>query len=163
MRIGVGYDAHRLVKGRKLILGGVEIPFVKGLEGHSDADVLCHAIGDAVLGAAGLGDLGQHYPNTDPRWRGVSSLFFLQDITAKLRDAGYRIVNVDSTVLIEAPRLAPHLRRMRETMAEALEIEVDQIAVKATTTEGLGFTGRGEGIAAHAVVLIEETKGSEKQ
>lgn len=155
-RIGVGYDVHRLVEGRRLVLGGVEIPYHRGLLGHSDADVLCHAIGDALLGAAALGDLGAHFPDDDPTYAGVSSLKLLHDIAGKLREAGYQVANVDATLVAQAPKLAPYVEQMRQNIAEALEVEVSAVSVKATTTEGLGFAGRGDGMAAHASVLLEE-------
>lgn len=154
MRIGYGEDAHALVAGRKLILGGVEISFPLGLQGHSDADVLAHAIGDAVLGALAAGDLGGRFPDTDPTYRGVSSLHLLEKIAKTVRDAGGRIQNVDSTVVAEAPKLAPHVPAMRKNLANSLGIDVDRVSVKATTTEGKGFVGRGEGMEARAVVLV---------
>ena len=156
MRIGHGYDVHRLVEGRRLVLGGVEIPFEKGLLGHSDADVLAHAVMDALLGAAALGDIGQLFPDSDPAYKGADSLALLRRVTAVLREEGYRVGNVDATVLAQRPKLAPHVPLMRERLASALEIDPDRVSVKATTEEGLGFTGTGEGIAAHAVALIEE-------
>lgn len=155
MRIGTGGDVHRLVEGRKLVLGGVEIPFAKGLLGHSDADVLVHAICDALLGAAALGDIGQHYPDTDVRYKDVNSLELLADVGLKLKVQGFMIINIDSTVVAEQPRLAAHIPIMRANIARALEISIDQVSVKATTTEQLGFEGRQEGISAQAVVLIE--------
>ena len=154
MRIGHGYDVHRLVKGRKLILGGVEIPFEKGLLGHSDADVLLHALSDALLGAAALGDIGQHFPDTDERYRGADSIVLLRRVAALLRERGYEVGNVDCTVLAQRPKLAGFIPQMRENIASALDIPADRVSVKATTEEGLGFTGSGEGIAAHAVALI---------
>ena len=155
MRIGHGYDVHRLVEGRKLILGGVEIPWEKGLLGHSDADVLLHALMDAILGAAALGDIGQHFPDSDERYAGADSLQLLRKVAQLLCDAGYRIVNVDCTILAQRPRLMKHIPLMRGNIARALGTGMDAISVKATTEEGLGFTGDGSGIAAHAVVLIE--------
>lgn len=155
MRVGFGYDVHRLVSGRKLILGGVEIPFEKGLEGHSDADVLVHAIMDALLGAAGMGDIGRHFPDTDPAYRGISSIRLLGEVRKKLAARGYRTHNVDSTIVAQAPRMSGHIDRMREIIAEALGVEEPLVNIKATTTEGLGFTGTGEGIAAYAVCLLE--------
>lgn len=155
MRIGFGYDVHRLVSGRKLILGGVEIPFEKGLEGHSDADVLVHAIMDALLGAAGMGDIGRHFPDTDPAYRGISSIRLLGEVRKKLSARGYRTHNVDSTIVAQAPRMSGHIDRMREIIAEALGVEEPLVNIKATTTEGLGFTGTGKGIAAYAVCLLE--------
>lgn len=156
MRIGHGYDVHRLVEGRKLILGGVEIPFEKGLLGHSDADVLAHAVADALLGAAALGDIGHLFPDTDERFAGADSLVLLAQVTARLKEAGYRVCNVDATVLCQRPKLAPHIDEMRKNLAAACAVEVAKMSVKATTEEGLGFTGEGLGIAAHAVCLIEE-------
>ena len=155
-RVGVGYDVHRLVEGRRLVLGGVEIPYHRGLLGHSDADVLCHAIGDALLGAAALGDLGDHFPDDDPAYAGASSLELLRSIAEKLREAGYQVVNIDATIVAQAPKLAPHIPEMRENIAAAVGVETDVVSVKATTTEGLGFAGRGDGMAAHASVLLEK-------
>ena len=154
MRIGHGYDVHRLVAGRKLILGGVDIPFEKGLLGHSDADVLTHAIMDALLGAAALGDIGKLFPDTDARFAGADSLLLAAEVAAQLAKAGFLISNIDATVLAQRPKLAPHIPLMRERLAAALQIPVTAISVKATTEEGLGFTGTGEGIAAHAVCLL---------
>ena len=156
MRIGHGYDVHRLVEGRRLILGGVDIPFEKGLLGHSDADVLAHAVMDALLGAAALGDIGKLFPDNDPAYEGVDSLVLLKRVAQVLEENGYRIGNVDATVLAQRPKLAPHIPLMREKLAAAMGIEPGRVSVKATTEEGLGFTGAGEGIAAHAVALIEE-------
>ncbi len=156
MRIGHGYDVHRLVEGRKLILGGVEIPWEKGLLGHSDADVLLHALMDAMLGAAALGDIGRHFPDTDARYAGADSLQLLREVSRMLGDAGYRLVNADCTILAQRPKLMPHIDAMRQNIALALGADVRSISVKATTEEGLGFTGDGSGIAAHALVLIEE-------
>lgn len=156
MRIGHGYDVHRLVEGRKLILGGVFIPWEKGLLGHSDADVLLHALMDALLGAAALGDIGKHFPDTDERYRGADSMALLRQVRGILSDQGFTVGNVDCTVLAQRPKLSPHILQMRENIAAALEIPVDRVSVKATTEEGLGFTGEGLGIAAHAVVLIDE-------
>ena len=158
MRIGHGYDVHRLVEGRRLILGGVEIPWEKGLLGHSDADVLTHALMDALLGAAALGDIGKLFPDKDPTYEGADSVELLRKVTALLREQGYRIANVDCTVIAQRPRLAPHIPGMRRRLAEAMELETDRVSVKATTEEGLGFTGEGLGIAAHAVALIEKTE-----
>ena len=155
MRIGHGYDVHRLVEGRRLILGGVEIPYEKGLLGHSDADVLTHAVMDALLGAAALGDIGKLFPDSDPAYAGADSLVLAARVASLLREHGYRIENVDATVLAQAPKLAPHIPLMREKLASALTIPVTAVSVKATTEEGLGFTGAGLGIAAHAVCLIE--------
>ena len=157
MRIGHGYDVHRLVEGRRLILGGVEIPFERGLLGHSDADVLAHAVMDALLGAAALGDIGKLFPDSDPAYEGADSLVLLKRVSEVLGEDGYRIGNVDATVLAQRPKLAPHIPLMRERLAAAMGVNPGQVSVKATTEEGLGFTGTGEGIAAHAVALIEET------
>ncbi len=156
MRIGIGYDVHRLQTGRKLVLGGVEIPYPSGLAGHSDADVLLHAICDALLGAAGLGDIGKHFPDNDLRYEGISSLLLLAEVNSLVQEAGYRIYNVDSTVVAQKPRLAGYMERMRINIAHQLGIDINRVNVKATTTEKLGFEGRGEGIAAQAVALIEE-------
>ena len=155
MRIGHGYDVHRLVEGRKLIMGGVDIPHTKGLLGHSDADVLLHAIMDALLGAAALGDIGKHFPDNDPAYAGANSLQLTLQVGKILRNRGYRIVNIDATVIAQAPKLAPHIEQMRRTIAEVLCIDVDAVSVKATTEEHLGFTGDGSGISAHAVCLID--------
>ena len=155
MRIGHGYDVHRLVPERRLVLGGVEIPWELGLLGHSDADVLTHALMDALLGAAALGDIGQHFPDSDARWEGADSIELLRHVAALLGQKGYRFVNADCTVLAQSPKLAPYIPAMRETLAQALQAEPDAVSVKATTEEGLGFTGEGYGIAAHAIVLIE--------
>lgn len=154
MRIGHGYDVHRLVPGRPLILGGVEIPFEKGLLGHSDADVLTHAVMDALLGAAGLGDIGRHFPDTDPRYKGISSMRLLEHVVALLAESGYRLSNLDATVLAERPKLSPHIPAMRGHYARLFKTEEARINIKATTEEGLGFTGVGDGIAAHAVCMI---------
>lgn len=156
MRVGYGYDVHRLTEGRRCIIGGVDIPFEKGLLGHSDADVLLHAITDALLGAAVLGDIGSHFPDTDPNYAGADSLLLLKEAARLVRQAGWQIGNVDSTVVAQRPKLAPHIRQMRENIALALEISPEQISVKGKTEEGLGFTGTGEGIAAHAVCLLEK-------
>lgn len=153
-RIGIGYDIHRLVDGRKLLLAGVRVPFMKGLLGHSDSDVLAHAVCDALLGAASLGDIGTHFPDTDPRWRGASSLDFLRHAVKLIGDQGYRVGNVDATVITEQPKLKPHIQAMREQLAAVLEVSVDAVSVKAKTNEGLDAIGRGEAMAAHAVVLI---------
>lgn len=158
MRIGLGYDIHRLVKGRKLILGGVTIPYPKGLLGHSDADVLCHAIADSLLGAAALGDIGQHFPNTDKRYKDISSLELLKDVLTLIRKAGYTINNIDCMIAAEAPRLAPHIDTMRNNIASALKIKDSQVSVKATTNEGLDDIGKGRGIWAQAVCLLETIK-----
>ena len=155
MRIGQGFDVHALAPGRKLVIGGVEIPYARGLQGHSDADVLLHAICDALLGAAALGDIGRHYPDSDSAYAGVDSRELLRDVAAKLRQKNFRIVNVDATILAEAPRMAPHMKRMIDNIAADLGIEPSAVNIKATTTERLGFIGRGEGIAAQAVALID--------
>lgn len=155
MRIGHGYDVHRLVRGRKLILGGVEIPHETGLLGHSDADVLTHAVMDALLGAAAMGDIGALFPDHDERFAGADSMVLLREVVRRLHDAGYRIGNLDATVLAQAPKLRPYIDQMRQTLAEACKIAVGNVSVKATTEEGLGFSGRREGIAAHAVCLID--------
>ena len=155
MRIGHGYDVHRLTEGRKLILGGVEIEYEKGLLGHSDADVLIHAVMDALLGAAALGDIGRHFPDSDERYRGISSLLLLKKVAELLEFSGYRVGNIDATVIAQRPRLAPHIENMRANIADALGCGVDRVNIKATTEEHLGFTGDGSGIAAHAVALIE--------
>ena len=155
MRIGHGYDVHRLVEGRRLILGGVDIPWERGLLGHSDADVLTHAVMDALLGAAGLGDIGQHFPDTDPDYAGADSLRLLAHVTALLKERGFTVGNVDATILAQRPKLAPHIPQMRDNLARVMGVDVSQVNVKATTEEGLGFTGSGEGMAAHAVALIE--------
>lgn len=154
MRIGHGYDVHRLTAGRRLILGGVEIPFEKGLLGHSDADVLAHAIADALLGAAALGDIGGMFPDSDPAFQDADSLVLLRQVAQRLAENGYKIANIDATVLAERPKLAPFIPKMRENLAAACGLETAQVSVKATTEEGLGFTGEGAGIAAHAVCLI---------
>jgi 2-C-methyl-D-erythritol 2,4-cyclodiphosphate synthase len=153
-RVGIGYDVHQLVKGRKLFLGGIELSHDKGLEGHSDADVLIHAIADAILGALGQGDIGHHFSNTDKRWKDVSSLVFLEEIRKLLAGRKAAIENIDASLIAEAPKIAPHIGPMRESMARALGIKPEQINVKATTNEKLGFAGRGEGIAAMAVACI---------
>lgn len=155
MRIGQGYDVHRLVEGRKLILGGVEIEYDKGLLGHSDADVLVHAIMDALLGAAALGDIGKLFPDSDPAYEGADGLALLREVGKRLRAEGFEIGNLDSTVIAQAPKLAPHIQRMRANIAAALDVDVARVSVKATTEERLGFTGSGQGIAAQAVALIE--------
>ena len=157
MRVGLGYDAHRLVAGRPLILGGVEIPHAQGLLGHSDADVLSHAIGDALLGAVGAGDLGTHFPDKDPAYEGISSLILLERIMAVVRDRGFTPVNVDATIVAQQPRLAPHIPAMQANLAPILGLTPAEVNVKATTTEHMGFTGRGEGMAAYAVVLVAKT------
>ena len=154
MRIGHGYDVHKLVEGRKLILGGVDIPYEKGLLGHSDADVLTHAIMDALLGAAALGDIGRHFPDTDPAYAGADSLKLLDHVVELLEEKGYQVGNVDATILAQKPKLAPYIEKMRDNLAARMKVEPDQVNVKATTEEKLGFTGAEEGIAAHAVALL---------
>ena len=154
MRIGQGYDVHRLVEGRKLIIGGVDIPYEKGLLGHSDADVLVHAVMDALLGAAALGDIGQHFPDSDERYKGISSIALLKEVGKILQENGYMIENIDSTVIAQRPKLLPYRPQMAENIASALGIEKEQVSVKATTEEGLGFTGTGEGISAQAIALL---------
>lgn len=156
MRIGVGYDVHKLVEGRKLILGGVEIPYEKGLLGHSDADVLLHAIMDALLGAAALGDIGKHFPDTDPAYKGISSLKLLEHVAGLLEEHRFVIENIDATIIAQKPKMRPYIDRMRENIAAALQVDLDQINVKATTEEGLGFTGNGEGISSQAVCMLEK-------
>lgn len=156
MRIGTGYDVHRLASGRKLILGGVEIEHEKGLDGHSDADVLLHAISDALLGAAALGDIGLLFPDTAEEFEGISSLVLLKEVGNRLREKGYKIINIDSTIIAQAPKLRPYIDEMRKNIADALSEDIDKISVKATTEEHLGFTGRKEGIAAQAAVCIDD-------
>ena len=156
MRIGIGYDVHRLTEGRKLVLLGVEIPYEKGLLGHSDADVAAHALMDAMLGAAALGDIGRLYPDKDPAYEGISSMKLLEDVHVRIREAGLELGNADVTIICQAPKIAPYREAMREKIACVLEVPKDLISVKATTEEGLGFTGRGEGIAAQAAVLLTE-------
>ena len=155
MRVGMGYDVHRLTAGRKLILGGVEIPYGKGLLGHSDADVLVHAVMDALLGAAALGDIGKHFPDTDPEYEGISSIRLLEHVGRLLDEKGYVIEIIDATIIAQRPKMRPYIDQMRENIAEALKIETDQVNVKATTEEGLGFTGSGEGISSQAVCALE--------
>ena len=155
MRVGMGYDVHRLTAGRKLVLGGVEIPYGKGLLGHSDADVLVHAVMDALLGAAALGDIGKHFPDTDPEYEGISSIRLLEHVGRLLDEKGYVIENIDATIIAQRPKMRPYIDQMRENIAEALKIETDQVNVKATTEEGLGFTGSGEGISSQAVCALE--------
>lgn len=154
MRIGHGYDVHRLVEERKLIMGGVDIPWEKGLLGHSDADVLLHAIADAILGAIGEGDIGKHFPDTDAAYKGADSLKLLAHVMTVADSRGYRLGNLDATIIAQRPKMAPHIPQMRENIARTLNSAIDQVNVKATTEEGLGFSGRGEGISAHAVVLM---------
>jgi 2-C-methyl-D-erythritol 2,4-cyclodiphosphate synthase len=155
-KIGLGFDAHRLTKGRDLILGGVKIPYEKGLLGHSDADVLCHAIGEAILGALCLGDLGKNFPDTDEKYRGISSLKILSAIDEMTKRENAEISHIDSTIVAQEPRLAPYIEKMRENISEVLKVNKDQVSVKATSTEGLGFTGKKEGVSAYAVVLVEK-------
>ena len=154
MRVGMGYDVHKLTEGRDLILGGVNIPWEKGLLGHSDADVLIHAVMDALLGAAALGDIGKHFPDTDPAYKGISSVKLLVHVTELLKQKGYSIGNIDATIIAQKPKMAPHIAQMRKNMAEAMQIPEDCLNIKATTEEGLGFTGREEGIAAQAICLL---------
>ncbi len=154
MRIGMGYDVHKLVEGRDLIMGGVTIPYEKGLLGHSDADVLLHAISDALLGAAALGDIGKHFPDTDPAYKGISSLILLEHVGKLLEEEGFLIENIDATIIAQAPKMRPYIDTMRENIAKALGIEVSQVNVKATTEEGLGFTGTGEGISSQAICML---------
>ncbi len=159
MRVGFGYDVHRLIEGRRLVLGGVEVPYAKGLLGHSDADVLVHAIIDALLGAAALGDLGSHFPPTDPQYKDISSLVLLRSIRQILEEKGHTISNIDSTVVCQEPRLADNIPEMLKNISGTLEVEADRVNIKATTEEGMGFTGSGSGISAYAVALLEERKG----
>ena len=156
MRVGMGYDVHKLTEDRKLILGGVEIPYEKGLLGHSDADVLLHAIMDALLGAAALGDIGKHFPDIDPQYKGISSIKLLEHVAALLDENGYVVENIDATIIAQRPKMRPYIDQMRENIAKALGVETDQINVKATTEEGLGFTGTGEGISSQAICAIEK-------
>ena len=155
MRAGIGYDVHKFAEGRKLILGGVEIPYEKGLLGHSDADVIVHAIMDALLGAAALGDIGQHFPDTDPAYEGISSIRLLKKVGKLLEDHHYQVENIDSIIIAQKPKMMPHLPQMRKNVASALGIGEERVSIKATTEEGLGFTGRGEGIAAQAVCMLK--------
>ena len=155
MRVGMGYDVHKLTEGRKLILGGVEIPYDKGLLGHSDADVLVHAIMDALLGAAALGDIGRHFPDTDPEYKGASSLKLLEHVGKLVEDKLYVIGSIDATIIAQRPKMAPHIETMRENVANVLHIDIDQVNIKATTEEGLGFTGSGEGISAQAIASLD--------
>ncbi len=158
MRVGMGYDVHRLVAGRDLIIGGVNIPYEKGLLGHSDADVLLHAIMDALLGAAALGDIGKHFPDTDEAYKGADSVGLLKEVARMLEDERYIVDNIDATIIVQKPKMRPYIDRMREVIADALGIETDQVNVKATTEEGLGFTGNGEGISAQAVCMLSSVK-----
>ena len=155
IRIGHGYDAHRMVDGRKLILGGVEIAFPKGLHGHSDADVLLHAVCDALLGSLSLGDIGVHFPDNDPQFKGISSLKLLERVGDMVKEKGFRVGNIDTTIVVQEPRLSGYIVQMRKNIAQTLGIDTEKINIKATTTEGLGFIGKGEGIAAHAVTVVE--------
>ena len=161
IRIGNGYDVHRLVAGRKLILGGVDIPHSAGLDGHSDADVLLHALSDALLGAVGAGDIGSHFPDTDPRWKGISSLILMEQVTANCRDKGFEILNVDTIIVAQKPKLASFLPEMKKNIAQAMAIDISQINIKATTTEELGITGRKEGIATKCLTTISKPIKSE--
>jgi len=156
MRIGIGYDVHKLVEGRALIIGGERIPCEKGLLGHSDADVLIHSIMDSLLGAAALGDIGKHFPDTDKKYLNISSIALLENVSALLASKNYRIVNIDSVIIAQMPKMAPHIERMRNNISSALKIDVNQVSVKATTEEGMGFTGRSEGISSQSVSLIEK-------
>lgn len=156
MRVGIGFDVHRLVEGRQLIIGGVTIPYEFGLLGHSDADVLLHALADALLGAAGLGDIGVHFPDTDPRYAGISSMLLLDEVKEKVMVAGFAVNNVDAVIVAQRPKMAPYMADMRSNIARILEIEPGAVNIKATTTEGLGFAGRGEGIAAWAAVTLRQ-------
>lgn len=155
MRIGMGYDVHKLVEGRKLIMGGVDIPYEKGLLGHSDADVLLHAIMDSLLGAAALGDIGKHFPDTDVRYKGISSILLLKEVGRLVKEKGFEVENIDSTIIAQKPKMAPYIPLMVKNIAEALKISEDKINVKATTEEGLGFTGRGEGISSQSICLLK--------
>jgi 2-C-methyl-D-erythritol 2,4-cyclodiphosphate synthase len=159
VRVGIGYDSHRLAEGRRLILGGVEIPFERGLDGHSDSDVLTHAVIDALLGAAALGDIGQHFPDTDERWRDADSLALLETVVAMIAERGHRVANVDCTVVMEAPKLSPHREAIRERLAGALGVGAEDVNVKASTGERIGFVGRGEGVAALAVAGLDAVPG----
>jgi 2-C-methyl-D-erythritol 4-phosphate cytidylyltransferase/2-C-methyl-D-erythritol 2,4-cyclodiphosphate synthase len=154
-RVGHGFDAHRLVEGRKLMLGGIEVPFEKGALGHSDADVLAHAIADALLGAAALGDLGGHFPDSDPQWKDADSIVLLEACAARVRAAGYSVVNIDATIVVDRPKLAAYIGAMREHLATRLELRLEYVSIKAKTSEGMGYTGDGTGIAAYAVAAIE--------
>nr|WP_177297275.1 2-C-methyl-D-erythritol 2,4-cyclodiphosphate synthase [uncultured Blautia sp.] len=156
MRVGMGYDVHKLTEDRDLILGGVKIPWEKGLIGHSDADVLIHAVMDALLGAAALGDIGKHFPDTDPAYKGISSIRLLTHVMGLLEEKGYSVGNVDAVIIAQKPKMAPHIPQMRKNLAEAMGVSETRVNIKATTEEGLGFTGRGEGIASQAVCLLEE-------
>lgn len=155
MRVGMGYDVHKLVEGRSLIIGGVNIPYEKGLLGHSDADVLLHAVMDSLLGAAALGDIGKHFPDNNSTYKDISSIKLLEKVKRLIRDSGYKIINIDATIIAQNPKMLPHIQSIRENISRSLEISVDMINIKATTEEGLGFTGKGEGIAAQSICLIE--------
>jgi 2-C-methyl-D-erythritol 2,4-cyclodiphosphate synthase len=157
--VGIGFDSHRLAAGRRLVIGGVELPYDRGLDGHSDADVLAHAVTDALLGAAGLGDIGEHFPDTDERWRGADSMQLLASVVQSIRAAGFELVNVDCTVVMEAPKLSPHRQAIREQLAQTLALELARVNVKASTGEGMGFVGRGEGVAALAVAGLRHSAG----
>ncbi|MBI5214297.1 MAG: 2-C-methyl-D-erythritol 2,4-cyclodiphosphate synthase [Ignavibacteriae bacterium] len=159
MRFGIGYDVHKFIENRKLILGGVEIPFEKGLDGHSDADVLCHAIADALLGAAALGDIGKHFPDTDPNYEGISSLVLLQHVAGLLKQHQLSVNNIDATLIMEKPKIISFVELMRERIAQSLSIRVADVSIKATTNEGLGFIGKGEGAAAFAIASLQEVPG----
>ena len=157
VRVGHGYDVHKLIEGRPLVLGGVEIPFSKGLEGHSDADVILHAVCDALLGSLALGDIGVHFPDSDPQFKDIRSLELLRRVAEMVKEKGYFIGNIDVTLVAEQPKIAGHIPQMQENIARTATIKTDRVSIKATTTEGLGFVGRGEGVASHAVVLVEKT------
>lgn len=161
-RVGHGYDVHRLVEGRNLVLGGVCVPHIKGLLGHSDADVLVHAIIDSMLGAAALGDIGSHFPDNDDRFKGISSIILLKEAARLIAQKGYKVGNIDATLILQRPKVAPYIRVMRDNIAEALNLDCDAVNIKATTEEGLGFSGREEGIAAHAVCLLIREKGASR-
>lgn len=156
MRIGIGYDVHKLVEGRKLIMGGVDIPYEKGLLGHSDADVLIHSIMDALLGSLALGDIGKHFPDTDPKYKGISSMALLREVYKLIAEKGYVVSNLDSIIVCERPKMKPHIEQMRKNIAEALDVSIDRVSIKATTTEKLGFEGEGQGISSKAVCLLEK-------
>ncbi len=158
MRIGTGYDVHRLTDGRRLIIGGVDIPYEKGLDGHSDADVLLHAVADALLGAAALGDIGKLFPDSDPAYKGISSLILLEETGRVVREHGFEVGNIDATIIAQAPKMRPYIDTMRQNVADALAMDIGRVSIKATTEEGLGFTGSGEGISAQAVCLLEEVR-----
>ena len=161
MRVGIGYDVHPLARGRRLVLGGIEVPFEKGLDGHSDADVLVHAIIDALLGAAGLGDIGTHFPSSEPEYKDISSLTLLRQVGSLLQTHGWQIENIDATIVAEQPQLSPFIPRMRQRISETLGISPEKVGVKSATSKGLGFVGKGEGIAAHAVALVEKLLGGD--